>query len=566
MNNNQLYSYHIFLFPFQWQFVGEMMKNKTMEERTGLCEFVGMFDSDKWEKRDYRLDNILNYNEYNYFFEMVRGVLFDEGKDPEKSIISNLFYKIEPDTHFYEFNTCISENTYKTYKLHIDSIIMHLYSTGVGVLSFHLNNRLEDQNSKEDILNINQAGRRIYPPFYAMDKNLIGSQSQFSFNDFTYGLQNLKKKELADYFTINGINQFEDFSLYTNPANFESNPFQLPCHFKALFGNIPVTVDKKDFNSKTKMVYVNPLIDDRMFVICWFGDDELCNRLTLRTRKRRECPVQLNYETDEWWYKFIFNDQKESTCQNEEMRAELIRKHTYRRWTGYNTLYGVNKYSFVCLTTNLDKLKEPGINAAFLVNHMQTIYYKMAELCLVQRASILRFSEEVTGISAMKDKNLTDRVSALYKQYIRFVNRIYFREVTAQEQGIELYSMMQEHMRIEQNVKDLDNEISELHQYSVLLEDKERNKSLTILSVLGAAFIVPTFITGFFGMNLFGFNSKDYSITSIWILFCIAVVSCPLLIYFFIRIKNKAFKILIPILVLMILILALLSPILFKLK
>jgi Mg2+ and Co2+ transporter CorA len=89
----------------------------------------------------------------------------------------------------------------------------------------------------------------------------------------------------------------------------------------------------------------------------------------------------------------------------------------------------------------------------------------------------------------------------LYKAYIRFVNQIYFREVSAQEQGIELYNLLQEKMKIAEQVKDLDNEISELHQYADLVERKEQDRRITIITVLGAIFLPATFLVGVFGIN-----------------------------------------------------------------
>ena len=173
------------------------------------------------------------------------------------------------------------------------------------------------------------------------------------------------------------------------------------------------------------------------------------------------------------------------------MRIELTKKHTYKRWSDYGTLYGINRYSFVCLTSSLDSLKKSG--SAFIVPHIQTMYYKMAELCLVQRACLLRFSDEVAGISAMDDQNkifITERVSSLYKQYLRFVNRIYFREITAQEQGIEMYQMMQDSMSIEHNVKALNAEIQELHSYTSLIQEQKQNRNIAFLTIIGAIFIL----------------------------------------------------------------------------
>jgi hypothetical protein len=501
--NEKLYSFHVFMFPFQWQIVGAEMKNKTMEERTCLAEFVKHFNPVFWKRIPYRTDTILKYNEYNYFYGMTRDVLFDDGKPLDKTIIANLFYDIEPDIYTYDITLCDWSGKVKKYSLNIDSIILHLYSTGVGVLSFHLNNRLEAQKDPDSILDINQAGRRLYPPFFGIDFDVVGTQKQFDFEDFEYGIDITTKKELARGISVLSELNFEDFKEYSRAEHFASNPFQLPKHIAFLFDGVPITVDKGDYNSKEKKMYIAPSLDDRMFVLCWYGNEHKSYNLKQKNQKTGE----LAYETDEWWYKFMFNDQNSITCQNLSLRNELIKKHTYQRWSDYGTFYGINRYSFVCLTGTLDTLKKPYINAAFLVNHMQTMYYKMAELCLVQRACLLRFSEEVSGISSMdEDKKRTpmaERVGNLYKQYIRFVNRIHFREVTAQDQGIEIYQLMQESMRIPENVKDLDKEIHELYEYVILNQEQKQNRNIELLTIIGAIFIFPAIIFSFFDMAVF---------------------------------------------------------------
>ena len=537
----ELYSYHVFLFPFQWQFANKKMHNKTLEERTCLKELIALFDNTKWKRNKYKVDTVLNYNEYNYYYSMVREVLFDEGKDLDKAIIANLSYDLEPDAYTYNFKVCTDgvKKIDKSYSLHIDSILLHLYSTGVGVLSFHLNNRLKEQGEPDDILNINQAGRRLYPPFFGMDSNLVGTQAQFEFNDFSFGLDIVQKNELAEEFSIMSDLHFDDFSAYHNPENFKSNPFKIPSHVSFLFQGIPLTVDKNDFKGKDRKVYINPLIDDRMFVVCWYGNDKIIDDLKANINEHgRDEKGNILYLDSDWWYKFMFNDQKNITCQNIEMKKDLIKKHTYTRWSDYGTFYGVNRYSFVCLTGSLEHLKKPWINAAFIVNHMQTMYYKMAELCLVQRACLLRFSDEVAGISTMKDNNrkisLSERVGNLNKQYLRFVNKIYFREVTAQEQGIELYDMMQECMKIGNNVKELDQEIKELHSYVSLMEDQKQSRNIELLTIIGALFILPTFIINFLGLIILPQNHQ----LCLWQLWPVLLLSIGPIIYFLIDPKR----------------------------
>ena len=77
-----------------------------------------------------------------------------------------------------------------------------------------------------------------------------------------------------------------------------------------------------------------------------------------------------------------------------------------------------------------------------------------------------------------------------------FLNRIYFREVTSQIQGIELYTMFQEAMNLEKEVKDLDNEIQELFEYQNMQEQRRLNK-------IASLFLPITLITSFLGMNTF---------------------------------------------------------------
>lgn len=150
----------------------------------------------------------------------------------------------------------------------------------------------------------------------------------------------------------------------------------------------------------------------------------------------------------------------------------------------------------------------------FLFTTFENIYARMVELVLIQRASMLRFSEEVTQVSHLSHKEIdiiSKRISSLYKEYIHFVNQIYFREVTAQDQGIELYDLLQKNLQMEEYVKDLDGEIEELHQYVSLMDDRDRNKKATQLNYLAAFFLPVSIVIGMWGMGdkLWFLEGKD---------------------------------------------------------
>jgi Mg2+ and Co2+ transporter CorA len=143
-------------------------------------------------------------------------------------------------------------------------------------------------------------------------------------------------------------------------------------------------------------------------------------------------------------------------------------------------------------------------------------------------------------LSNKKAGSIPDRISSIYKEYIRFVNQIYFREVTAQDQGIELYDLMQKCLKIKEYIKDLDNEIEELHRYVSLMEERERNRKIEWLNIIATVLLPATLITGLFGMN---YGKGDYVIKSFGGQFVIvAGVITIAVIYFMIRSLIKRNK------------------------
>lgn len=522
-----LYSYHVFLFPFEWKYGGEKPRGTTLEEKTVLWDWMEALKNTPWKRSAFAVDSRLKYNEYHYFYDFVRESLYDRNATEEDPYICHYAYDIPPDTLEYKIGVSLGADAgQRTYTLLIDTIILHLYSTGVGVLSFHLNNRREDQQEADDILRINQFGRRIFPPFFGMPSADVGTSAQFERGGFVEGLAMVQQRELPLSLSIGDEAYAEDFSGYSTPPS--DGGFVLPKCFQHLFKGIPIR-GRGQASSAGFQITIQPLLDDRMFVLCWYGNVELV--ALMQESAKMETAA---YPNSEWWYKYVFVDSPGmATMQNPILLKKSLEEHTNVRWLNYGTFFGASRYSFVCLTGTLETLKKPYINAAFLVNHMQTMYYKIVELCLVQRACLLRFSDEVHEISLMKEDRANDlsaKVQSLYREYIRFVNRIYFREVTAQEQGVELYDLLQKHMKIERDVKDLDSEIEELHQYVMLVKEQQRSDRLELLTKLGAGFVIPTFIAGYLGMNVFdGVESNPRWLISILILAIVSGLSVMLL-------------------------------------
>jgi len=390
----------------------------------------------------YSDDEIWTYNEYNYFYEFVQDTLFTRCSEEEIGEVCNpvsLCYEMDISPND-EITFCIKGDIPINYTLKVDNISLRIFETNVGILSITLyNTRYKDY---EDIQKINDFGRRIYPQF-------LGTGS---------------KKEPIDVTKDN---------FFCDKIIFKAANLNIEEEFKTQdFINI--------FNNNTKTTYINyakyiqallkPLsdngfvcrsvIDDRMYTICWYGNDEFINRISMVNINEYE------YENDEDWYRFIFIDGQSSLVQDKKMRRELIIKSTYSRFVEWKALYGISRYSFVCLTNT------SGFAYNILRNHMQKMYYQFSVLLLAQRASIVVFNNKLEKIQFIdlienldynKIEERVKKLEILDSVVLNFINRMTFKEVTPQEQGIELYSLAYENMEIEKNIKLLRQKISDLH-------------------------------------------------------------------------------------------------------
>lgn len=440
------YSFHNFMFPFRWniaKFNNRLLSEQINPNNITFAESANWVRVSEPLKKD-ELDGL--YNERNYFYEFVHDALYDTGTD--NSLIRH-FERIEPQRGDVSYHIVVSGTEYV---LKVEAINLNIYSTGVGVLSFFMKN--ERYSAPKDVLNINQYGRRVFPPFIA---------------DVNY------RNEIASSIEIIGLHgrecgYREDFSQYTHHTRH----------------NTPAAFIVDMIHEVAENIELSPVVDDRMFVMSWYQNDEWASEFS------SDCETFINKDP---WYEFVFVDKYGGkTCQNKKMQERLIQEATYERWSQWSSLYGVSRYSMMCLTNS-------GC-PSYLKQYFETEYVRMAELVLVQKASLLRFSAEVTNISELRtSRSLSAKVSSLYKEYIRFVNQIHFREISAQDQGIEMYNKLYDTLNVGKQVEKLDNEIEELHAYVSLCDDRKNSQTMSLLTWIVTIFSPITLISGIFGMN-----------------------------------------------------------------
>lgn len=485
-------SHHIFLFPFRY------------ENRTTFKKVKHKLEENGWKRNTfhYSKENFdQEFSAQSYFYQSPGRALFDEDSDRSHSpIVSTYTYDLKGYDARYIIEIAGKEEDQwdtktRLFELPIEKIELNMYDVGVCILSFHLNNYKYD--NFEDILLINDFGRRLYPQYLTKGEQYItASQGSFLAKSIS-----LKLSE--------GVEIYEDFFSYNTPSD---SPFRLPSFIERIL--------PKDY-AKT----ISWLLDDRMFVISALVDNDKSNSLSK------------SYQGNEDWYKYTFVDNRDCTCKNARMLRELIKKSTYTRWSEYGSLFGISRYSFMLLT---------GEGGRFILGHIRNMYYKMICLCLLQRACVLFYSARIFNISKQfnqikrkEDEQLIfEDIRKLNKDYIYFINNIYFREITAQEQGIELYDCIQQQMRVEREVKDLSSEIDQLYQYINMAVDNERNHEASKLNKIAAIFLPATLFAGIFGMNSAG-DAGFPSTVSSFLQQAIFVGGATIIMYFVIKYISK---------------------------
>ena len=238
MSSKPNHSEHIFLFPFTWQIYKGKYGDHSFTKRTNIEQIKKVFSTD-WEMQIFQTNQPIHYNEYIYFFPSVRNALYTT-KDKNEVVYNFKYKKIQKDMSKY-----LIEVDDAQYNLDITDIKLRIYKTGIGIISFHLDNKLYSE--PEDILKINNFGRRIYPPFLPLER--------------------VKNTLLAQKLTLKINDDLmieEDFV-----KDYHQYPVQISNTIMYLLGHQFSSVSE---DLKGGDIYIQPVIDDRMFVMCWYAN------------------------------------------------------------------------------------------------------------------------------------------------------------------------------------------------------------------------------------------------------------------------------------------------------
>lgn len=502
------YSRHSFMLPIRWDYLGKKynkLKGKeelTFDDKTNLNVINSMLLEGGWERQFFRLDqDPVAYNELSYFHAYATGTLYDLQQHDEQDVCSVaskkivLYYTLSPKSgseSYYKIKTLSN-----TYQLDLSSISLHVFTTGICILVFNLDNFTHP--ATEEILAINEYGRRIYPQF-------LGDAGTY--------VEQTKQVFLADTIEIQIVTAnrsfvaTESFEAYLDLRKSETHGFdgdiyqfrsvvRFPAFVKNLF---PAQFCFTANDEAPDTIRLNLLGDDRMFFLCWYGNDLVAKEIADELKASEKLLIK-----NKFWYAFLNGDKDAEwpSAANRQFIHNEIEKATYSRWAEYGTLYGFTRDSFVAISSTSGTLRRN--LAPDLRIHMMSLYYQMAVLNLCQRASVLRFGAEIAAIHnlerSQRQKDTSERINNLYLNYIDFINRIYFREVTPQIQGIEIYNQFQQAMGIERDVESLKHEFQELHNFAMMLRQDEQNKTINLLTWIGGLSVPTSIMFSILGSN-----------------------------------------------------------------
>ena len=451
------YSYHTFLLAFHYK--GDF-KNTDVS--------VGRWHADSI-RQGKNEDLMLNYQNFQYFTPEARKLMFDEKKN------KRFVYDIPQDvSREYIINKIIEEenketgekeNRNKEYRLFVNNIIATVFSN-INIAIFQIEVENHNYRSLSDVKRINEYGRRINLPF-VMGKDKIhplvaDSITLFGdtvdFHDF--GVQSLKKYKAKD----------------------DKNDI-IPPILNLIRELLP---DSTEFH---------PVIDDRMFVCCLVRDEKfstemksvIVNDYDIVTSVGKDIYTDRNLSNR--LYALAFIDADSSSCQSPEMRETLLKRCVYSRWRDWGTIDVVTHHSLIRITGERKDIKDS------VINPFLTQYITMAAGVLLQRATVLQLSNECSEIAKKYFEDKTDgekcdeeldvRIKKLKRDYVYAQNNIFLNQFTVQEQGIDEFDMLKNELYIGDSLKNLDDKINSIYDFTTEYSEGEENNLLNTLTIVG---------------------------------------------------------------------------------
>ena len=506
---DDFYSKHIFIASFK-------LAKESREKN---------IDKNVW--KEYFIDDVNtvgelvdNYANYNYFNKQARNLIFKsiEGKKTDSNVSNYKFSQIDSSG---DSKYIININEKLQYELNLDKIILKEYEIAnkkIYLMMIYVTNN--EYKRLLDIKNINQYGRRLYSPWISLDlgneintecpddlqihigKDKIYSNYENSgkvdlnYKDkeiFKYNFDD-KNKYKSDSERLNAIRQKKvndkiDKSIIKNP------------HKSYLIQNI-LNYEKESKDEKIEIELINP---DRMYV-GFYVKNFLIGRIKKYSSEKQEYSIEKQkysiekqkyltekqkYSTEKQGYAYLYDDSLsdqlyalayidggDATCQSKVMRKKLLQETIYDRWIDWGTIHTVTHNGFGCIASD-------GAPYESVIMPFLTEYMEMIALVLLQRNLLLEFHKKARELSPEFN---SEKLENLQKKYVKFKTQVLLFEVTPQEQGYEIYRLMQKQLYIDEEKEKLDDIMNSLYEVANVKHSIQLN--ITVKCLTGIAVIL----------------------------------------------------------------------------
>lgn len=469
------YSYHTFMYPFSYQ--GKLVVNEELWKKDPVPDKKEVNRESKAEKDKKDKKDILLYNEYQYFFPQARKIIFNSDPEDSERLVSEHYCFEEvhlKKDNFYNIKILDEKDEPKEYNLVLNEIRLSIYPRfEIGIVTFETEYwPVSDTYSFSDVLNINDFGRRLFPPCINEKLNSILTADEISIH----------------------INNEQKYSVQFNRGIYENE--QEIEFIRQILGI--------EDEGQTK---IKSVLDDRMFVACLVRDDNIAGTPFLKNLFR---DIEDDEQKDaEKIYQFVFIDNTKGgcSCQSRRMLNQELRTHIYDRWVNCGTFHGITEYSFVCATGEKDYLEN------IVINPFLTSYVDMAKMALAQRAALTKMENEIPEIpnDEVSESEL-EKIRSIWKDYILLQSKLCLPEVTFQQQGVEIYQMLKEFLKINTMNSNMDEKLDNLHNIAELEykrseqeSDDKINDILNLMTFAGLTLALISMSQDFF----FGINSLE---------------------------------------------------------
>ena len=568
------YSYHTFLFPFIWndgKNTTDCDRNITMDMflkmlPIGTHWIEDVLGHEGFFPRNNVPEYCWDYGVYQYFTDPARKLVFGQ---EDGSLIRSFFYR-QPDQEQRQLNTYEITKDGKKYTLQLNGIRLQVFASGAALLAFELENHESEQRNLAAVNIINEYGRRICYPYLPCKTEedgkkvsneakayLTADRIEIKFDGEVIMIpdedEKAEKRAFAcEYYlqTAKDLHDHFDDERRKMTTTYVMRPIQ-----DILDGGLNQITSNKD-HIKNKW-FIRPIIDDRMFVCCIVSDSAFAKECGIYDREGATClqaelqsrsgrgeyrylsscdSVDDGSNTSCKLYQLLFVDGKCTSCQSHIMRRELLKRCVYDRFIDWGTIHGVSHHAIICVTG------DPQYVTDTVINPFLTEYVELAKIALIQRATILSLSARATEIANQAgDAKWPEKCFEFQKDYVTARNQIFLFEVTAQEQGVELFQMLENELYVTENLKKLDVQLENLYELANLQDDRKSQENDRYLNLIISILAIIAFVTGVLEA-LFPFWLEGYHRNFWWWLSLVSAGSICVLIWAVHRYVNRKRK------------------------